>query len=172
MIQALLHARKKMYGPSTEVTRQVEGQMSLFASIEELAKELEVEQKKVTVNSYTRITRQPGIRKEMLKNLPMEVEEYILPPEENCSVYGSPLVIMGRKVVRSEVEFVPAKLIVKQVIQQVVKCSICGTAAGENPSCHFQAAAVPVPPLAYSLSTPSLIAQVMYQKYVLGLPLA
>ena len=107
----------------------------------------------------------------MLKNLPMEVEEYILPPEESCSVCGSPLVIVGRKVVRSEVEFVPAKLIVKQVIQQVAKCSVCGTAAGENPSCHFQAA-VPVPPLAHSLSTPSLIAQVMYQKYVLGLPLA
>lgn len=38
--------------------------------------------------------------------------------------------------------------------------------------CHFQKAAVPVPPLAYSISTPSLIAQIMYQKFAMGLPLA
>lgn len=29
MIQALLHARKKLFGPSTEVARQVEGPMPL-----------------------------------------------------------------------------------------------------------------------------------------------
>lgn len=32
MIQALLHARKKIFGPSTEVSRQVDGQLSLFGS--------------------------------------------------------------------------------------------------------------------------------------------
>lgn len=31
---------------------------------------------------------------------------------------------------------------------------------------------MPVPPLAYSISTPSLIVQVMYQKFALGLPLS
>lgn len=50
--------------------------------------------------------------------------------------------------------------------------TVCGTAASENQSCHFQAAAVPVQPLSHSLLTPSLIAQVLYQKYVLGLPLS
>lgn len=29
MIQALLHGRKKIFGPSTEVSRQVDGQLSL-----------------------------------------------------------------------------------------------------------------------------------------------
>lgn len=29
MIQALLHVRKKIFGPSTEVSRQVDGQLSL-----------------------------------------------------------------------------------------------------------------------------------------------
>ena len=32
MIQALLHARKKLFGPSTEVT-QTDGQLSLFESV-------------------------------------------------------------------------------------------------------------------------------------------
>ena len=40
MIQALLHARKKIFGPSTEVSRQVDGQLSLFESVQELAEQL------------------------------------------------------------------------------------------------------------------------------------
>ena len=80
--------------------------------------------------------------------------------------------VTGKKVVRTEVEFRPAKLIVKQIIQQVAKCISCGTEDSPNEKCHFQKAAVPVPPLIHSISTPSLIAQVMYQKFVLGLPLS
>ena len=30
MVQALLHARKKIFGPSSEVTKNIDGQMSLF----------------------------------------------------------------------------------------------------------------------------------------------
>ena len=172
MIQALLHARKKLFGPSTEVSVQTEGQMSLFESVQELAKDLGLEQKKITVRPYTRTARQPGVRAEMLAGLPQEVEEYIIPADETCRVCGGKLVTVGKKLVRTEVEFVPAKLVVKHVIQQVAKCSVCGTAEGENPACHFQKAAVPAPPLPHSISTPSLAAQVMYQKYALGLPLA
>lgn len=48
MIQALLHARKKLFGPSTECTKQVEGQLSLsiFETSQELARELAEGQKK------------------------------------------------------------------------------------------------------------------------------
>ena len=69
-------------------------------------------------------------------------------------------------------EFEPAKLKVKQIIQEVVKCTVCGTEGAENPNSHFQKAAVPTPPLPHSLSTPFLIAQVMYQKFMMGLPFA
>lgn len=73
----------------------------------------------------------------MLAGLPQEVEEYIIPADETCSVCGGKLVTVGKKLVRTEMEFVPAKLVVKHAIQQVAKCSICGTVAGENPACHF-----------------------------------
>ena len=36
---------------------------------------------------------------------------------------------------------------------------------------HFQKAAVPVSILAHSIATPSLVAQVMYQKFAMGIPL-
>ena len=171
MIQALLHARKKLFGPSTEVT-QTDGQLSLFESVQELAERLNLSKEKITVKPYTRTARKPGVRKEMLAGFPQEVEKYVLPAEEKCSVCGGEMKVTGKKVVRTEVEFQPAKLIVKQIIQQVTKCVNCGTEDSPNEKCHFQKAAVPVPPLAHSISTPSLIAQVMYQKFALGLPLS
>lgn len=33
LIQALLHARKKLFGPSTEVSKQVDDQLSFFESV-------------------------------------------------------------------------------------------------------------------------------------------
>ena len=172
MIQALLHARKKLFGPSTEVSKHVDGQLSLFDTAQKLAEELAKEQKKITVPAHTRKARQPGVRAEMLSGLVQEIEEYIIPETDTCSKCGSELKIIGKRIVRTEVEFIPAKLKVKQIVQQVAKCTKCGTDESEYDSCHFQKASVPVPPLAHSISTPSLIAQVMYQKFVMGMPFA
>lgn len=170
MVQALLHARKKLFGPSSEVTSQVEGQMNLFETTLELAKELFKEQKRITVPAYTRTARQPGVRAEMLAGLPKEIEEFIINPEETCSVCGSEIKIIGKKLVRTEVEFIPAKLKVKQIVQQIAKCTKCGTAESENPKDHFQKAAIPYPVLPHSIATPSLVGHIMYQKFVMGIP--
>lgn len=171
MIQALLQARKKLFGPSSEITRRIEGQMNLFESTIELVKELYKEQKKITVPSYTRTARQPGVRAEMLEGLPKEIEEYVINPDATCSDCGGKLKVIGKRVVRTEVEYIPAKLLVKQTVQQVGKCTICGTAGSENPNDHFQKAAVPAPVLPHSIATPSLVASVMYQKFAMGIPL-
>ena len=54
MIQALLQARKKMFGASTEATKQVEGQLFLFEEAQKLAEQLGVEQKKIEVKQIGR----------------------------------------------------------------------------------------------------------------------
>lgn len=97
MIQALLHARKKLFGPSTEVT-QTDGQLSLFESVQELAEQLNLSKEKITVKPYTRTARKPGVRKEMLAGFPQEVEEYVLPAEEKCSVCGGEMKVTGKNV--------------------------------------------------------------------------
>ena len=171
MIQALLHARKKLFGPSTETT-QMDGQLSLFESVQELAEQLNLSKEKITVKPYTRVSRKPGVRQEMLAGLPQDVEEYVIPADETCSVCGAKMKAAGKRIVRTEVEFSPAKLIVKQIVQQVAKCTECGEEGSPNVKSHFQKAAVPVPPLSHSISTSSLIAQVMYQKFAMGMPLA
>jgi len=47
----------------------------------------------------------------------------------------------------------------------------CGTEGSDFPKDHFQKAAVPATVLPHSIATASLVAQVMYQKFAMGIPL-
>ena len=71
MTQALLHAKKKIFGRSSEMTAPMKGQMFLFESTAELAKKLLQEQHAVTVPAHKRkiVPRKAGIREEMLSVL-------------------------------------------------------------------------------------------------------
>ena len=86
---------------------------------------------------YKRTARQPGVRAEMLAGLPEEIEEYIIPPEEKCSTCGGEMKVIGKRVVRTEVEFRPAKVIVKQIVQQIAKCTDCGEKGSPNVKSHL-----------------------------------
>ena len=172
MIQALLHARKKLFGPSTEVSKQVDGQLSLFESTQELAEQLNLSKTKIAVKPHERKPRQPGIRQEMLAGLPEEIEEYVIPTDETCGICGGKMKVISKKLVRTEVEYRPAKIVVKHVVQQIAKCMECGKPGSPNEKSNFRKASVPVSPLAHSIATPSLVAQVMYQKFAMGLPLS
>jgi transposase len=169
MIQALLHARKKIFGSSSEKT-QIDGQMNLFDSVQELASELFKEQEKITVKSCKKSPRKPGVRKEMLAGLSKDIEEYVINPEEICPKCGGSLKVIGKEIIRTEVEYIPAKLKVKQIVRQIAKCDNCGKKGSENKVPVFVKAAIPKPVLPHSISTPSLVAQIMYQKFVMGLP--
>ena len=173
MTQALLHAKKKIFGRSSEVTAPMKGQMFLFESTAELAKKLLQEQHAVTVPAHKRkiVPRKAGIREEMLSVLPKEYEEYVIDDEEVCSVCGSDLKNVGKQYVRTEVEYQQAKLIVKQIYRQVKKCTSCGTDGSVNVKDHLQKAAVPASVLSHSIATPSLVAHIMYQKFAMGIPL-
>ena len=170
MTQALLHARKKMFGKSSEVSTGYE-QLCLFEETTELAKALLKEQETVAVKEHKRTPRKPGIRKEMLAGLPKEIEEYIIDAEEKCSVCGGELKVIGKEIVRTEVEFKPATLIVKQIVRQIAKCKSCSSDGNDRPA-HIQKASVPAKVLPHSIATHSLVAQIMYQKFGMGAPFA
>lgn len=48
-----------------------------------------------------------------------ELEEYVINEDEVCPKCGGPLKVIGKQVVRTEVEFVQAKLIVRQIVRQI-----------------------------------------------------
>ena len=170
MTQALLHARKKMFGRSSEVSTGYE-QLCLFEENTELAKALLKEQEAIVVKEHKKNPRKPGVRKEMLADLPKEIDEYIINPEEKCSVCGGELKVIGKEIVRTEVEFQPATLIVKQIVRQIAKCTVCGSDGNDRPA-HMQKASVPAKVHPHSIATHSLVAQIMYQKFEMGAPFA
>ena len=169
MIQALLHARKKIFGTSSEKS-QTDGQLSLFESVQELAQELLKDQRKITVKSHEKTPRKSGVREEMLSGLKKELLEYVINEGEGCPKCGGRLKVIGKEIIRTEVEFIQAKLIVKQIVRQVAKCENCGKKDSENKTPVFVKAGVPAPVLPHSFSTPSLAAQVMYLKFMMGVP--
>ncbi|MCB2357059.1 IS66 family transposase [Clostridium estertheticum] len=87
-----------------------------------------------------------------------------------CGICGSELDIIGKKKVRSEMEYIPAKLIMKDYVQYVYKCVDCGK-NDTNPYDSIICAPVPAPVLTHSFASPSCVAWVMYQKYMMSVPL-
>lgn len=82
-----------------------------------------------------------------------------------------PIQEIGKEIVRTEVQFKPATLLVKQIVRQVAKCMVCGSNENDRPK-HIQKASVPAKVLPHSIATHSLVAQIMYQKFGMGLPFA
>ncbi|RYD01530.1 hypothetical protein N752_29965 [Desulforamulus aquiferis] len=100
-----------------------------------------------------------------------ETVECILNPEESvCEACDSELKIIGKRKVRSEMEYIPAKLVMKDYVQYVYKCVECGK-NDANPYDAIYSAPVLAPVLTHSIASPSSVAWIMYQKYVLSVTL-
>lgn len=169
LTQAVLHASKQRFGASSEKTPKIEGQYFIF---EETANEniTASEVKVINIKEHKRPVRKKGDREKLIKELPHEVVECVLNPEEAvCKICGSELKVIGKKKVRSEMEYIPAKLIIKDYVQNVYKCVKCGK-DDANPYDMIYSAPVPAPVLTHSVAAPSSVAWIMYQKYMLSVP--
>mgnify|MGYP005815878133 CR=1 FL=1 len=169
LTQAVLHAAKQRFGTSSEKTPQIYGQCFLF---DELIDEIpgEAENKVINIKEHKRPVRRKGDRENLIKSLPHEVVECVLDERTVCEICGSELVKIGKKKVRSEMEYVPAKLIIKDYVQYVYKCIECGQ-NDTNPFDSIYTATVPAPVLTHSFASPSIVAWIMYQKYMMSVPL-
>lgn len=172
MMQVLLHARKERFGAKSEAS--IPGQMSLFSDAEQeaLAKALEEQKKELAVpDKKPSVAKKSGISRGKLESLPVEVTVCELDPKETCDLCGAPLQKIGQKTVRSEVEYIRAKVIVRQYVQTVYKCTVCGSAESPREQDHFVSAAVPKPLLNHCIVSPSMITEILYEKYFKGVPL-
>ncbi|QCI86294.1 IS66 family transposase [Vagococcus zengguangii] len=84
-----------------------------------------------------------------------------------CELCGDTLKVMGEKVVREEVIFIPARLEKNRYIEHSYDCQACR----KQDISSIKRAQAPKAPLQNSLASPSVIAWVMHQKYNLSLPL-
>jgi transposase len=169
LTQAVLHASKQRFGASSEKTPFTDGQTSLFGEEDEENRPLPYAPV-IPIKEHKRPLRKKGDRVKQTQALERETVECILNPEEAaCGICGSELNVIGKKTVRSEMEYIPAKLVVKDYVQYMYKCVECGTNDG-NPFDAIYSAPVPAPVLKHSFASPSSAAWIMYQKYVLSVP--
>lgn len=147
----------------------MEGQATLFGDVEDENRPLLVAPV-IHIKEHQRPLRKKGDREKLTEGLAREMVECVLNPGEvACTICGSDLKVIGKKKVRSEMEYIPARLVMKDYVQYVYKCVECGK-SDENPYDAIYSAPVPAPVLMHSIASDSCAAWIMYQKYVLSVP--
>ncbi len=163
---------KRLYGSSSEKTKkEMDGQI-VMEEVVRLFNEAEVFEKEVeeeAVPSKTRKTKKGHRITDIFMDLPEKEVLYRIPEEERiCSDCGSELQVVGIRHNRYEIEYIPSRVNLLNIKQETCSCPSCSKEKGET---VFVEPKVPEPVLQHSYASPSAIAQVMYQKYVQGVPL-
>jgi transposase len=163
-------AQHYRFGTSSERT-EIPDQISLFNEAESLADAGAEEPAETERIEYTRKKRK-GKREEFYKNVPVRQVVHELPEEERtCPKCGRPLCECGREVVRSELELIPASVTKVEHVQVVYSCCDCDKDPEDEKRAMFKSD-VPAPVIPNSgIASPSLVAYVVSNKYVLALPL-
>jgi transposase len=163
------HLTRKLFGRSSEKTSVLfdVGQMSLFDEAEIECDPKAVEPDLKQVESYQR-KKFDGQRKELLKNLPHEKRFCTLAEDDRlCEACQTTLVSVGEEFVRTEIEFIPAKVRVIDIYRETFECRTCR----KHNLPFMEKAPVPSPVIQHSMASPSTVAWVMHQKFVNALPL-
>jgi transposase len=109
-----------------------------------------------------------GHREAQLANLPVETIHHELPEEERvCPCCGGAMHEMSTQS-RKELKIIPAQLKVVEHVSHVYACRNCERTADETPIVN---APLPAPIIPKSIASPSVVAYIMNQKFVEGLPL-
>ena len=154
--ETLEEFRRKFFGSSSEKTGR-----------KKTREEGEEEESRVTVKSHTRERKAKSKREELYQNLP--VREVRCPVGEEgrlCPDCGTPMETVTWQYVREELSITPAKVERVHYVREVLACPVC-RAEDEG---TFTKAAAPVPLLFHSPASPSMVAYVMYQKFMNSVP--
>jgi len=156
---------RKLFGTSSEKL-PLQGQLSLFDETGSYTADETDSPVPVTVKPHTR---KPKITfDEKIKGLPVEQIEFCLCGDDaDCPYCMTLMEVIGREVVRREIELIPAKVKVIEYVSIHYGCPVCKE-AGQPCIVH-----APVPPglMKHSPASPSTVSWVIYQKYHNGMPL-
>lgn len=178
MQEQLNSFQKKLFGRSSEKhSLAVEGQLGLFDEVEsEAAKETAPEPDAEEEPAVSPRPRRPRTRKEeLLRGIPVTEKIVDLPETERiCPKCGAEPQPAGRKFLRDEIHFVPAKVTVTRIYARTYSCPECrreAAKAGSNAQHSLVTAAVPPALIPHSMATEQVVAHAMYQKYANAVPL-
>ena len=157
--------KHRQYGTSSEKS-MAPGQLSFFDEVENAADTGQREPEEEQI-AYTRRKRK-GKREDDLSGLPVETIQHVLPETERvCPECGGALRVCGHNI-RRELEIIPAQAKVVEHDQEVYTCRNCEK---YNDHVPMVKAPMPEPVIKGSLASPSAVAHIMTQKYVMCAPL-
>ena len=169
LTEMILLMRKKKFGSSSEKTPKPEvgSQLNLFNEAEVEASPDAQEPVVKLVGGYYR-KNQKTKREELIKDLPVKEIECTLHEDDCiCPKCSTKLVPIGRETVREELQYIPAQLNIIRYVRLAYGCSECKKKGDP----YIEKALTPTSLMNHSLASPSTVANVMYQKYVNGMPL-
>ena len=162
----------RLYGLSSEKRKQpMDGQI-IMDEVARLFDEAEVFEEEATPEpdlskpSKPKKTKQGHRLIELFANLPKQEVIYRIPDGERiCSECGSELTVVGVRHNRYEIEYIPSRVNLLDIMQETCSCPSCSK---EKIETVFVEPVIPEPVLQHSYASPSSIAYTMYQKYVQG----
>lgn len=163
---------KRLYGASSEKTQKAMDGQVVMEEVVRLFNEAEVfeeEMEEEASPSKTRKTKKGHRITDIFLDLPEKEVLYRIPEDERvCSECGGELQVVGVRHNRYEIEYVPSKVNLLNIKQETCSCPRCSKEKGET---MFVEPKVPEPVLQHSYASASSVAQVMFQKFVQGVPL-
>ena len=148
-------------GTQSSLFDEVQTEAEIDEQIKENVEEITVHQKKKSK------TRKAGIKRSSLKDVEIEKEYIDVDEDKKCPECQHELERIGKRVVRQTIEYIPAKIKIKEYIQYTYKCHHCST----DEKAVIVRGEMPKSLLAHSFVSPTLATEVFYQKYYLGTPL-
>lgn len=158
------YLKRKLFGTKSEKMSYPKDQLSLFDETEN-----ECEPELLEDISYTRAKKkQKGTLDIKLDNLKHVKKVYDIDEGERiCDECGFKLSYVGEELVRHEVVYEPAKLYVKDIYRKTYECRSCRK---KGKGVMFKAG-TPKPVIPHSFTSPSVLSQVIIDKYVNHMPL-
>ena len=159
--------KHRQYGSSSEKGVPAE-QLGLFDEAENTADQ-SLSEPTLEEISYTRRKKRVGKREEDISRLPLEIVRHSLSEEECiCPECGNQMHEMGHEIARRELKVIPAQVVAVEYQRSAYACRKCEKTNDHVPMIK---ASIPEPVIKGSLASPSAIAHIMVQKYVMHAPL-
>lgn len=172
MTEQIEYLTKKLFGTSSEKTKNLEGQYNLFDEAEQEAIPVDETETagSVPVKEHTR---KPKSRQaDVFKGVPSRDETIPLSEDQKfCADCGAEMQVIGREFLRREFRFIPAKGEVVNIYVETAKCPVCSEAPAMEKAVQFVKSHALEALIPHSYATASVVAWVMYQKYANSMPL-
>lgn len=172
LTEQLRQLTKLLFGSKTEKSKYntPDGQVSLFEDDPSFIDSEHTEEESQQMISYTVVRKiHKKKRNDSLRDN-VEVEAIHHHPESTvCDCCQHQMTEIGGTLVREEAKFVPAKMMKVQHIEHAYECKNCKSDASQ-PS-QIKRGKAPHPAIQRSIASPSVIAKVIYDKFVQYLPL-